>query len=149
MSTAQQAEPGEQIFSPSPVSGRIAAGAGVAVMTTGCALVSYFDPSKQNLPVCPLFALTGFACPGCGLTRGFHALFQGDILTALDFNVLLPVWATIFGYVWISMLLLAIRGKGLPMWPTHPKFLWSFMIVLIAFGVLRNIPIYPLSILFP
>jgi len=37
----------------------------------------------------------------------------------------------------------------LPMWVTHPRFLWTFVIVMVAFGVLRNIPVYPLSILFP
>jgi hypothetical protein len=129
---------------------RLTAASGVAVLTVGSAAVAYFDPAKANFfPVCPLLALTGLACPGCGLTRGFHALFHGDIIPALDFNLLVPVWAFIFGYVWISLLLRAVRGKGLPMWMTRPQFLWAFMIVLITFGVLRNIPVWPLTILFP
>ena len=119
-------------------------------MSVGSGAVAYFDPSKANfLPVCPLYSLTGFACPGCGLTRGFHALFHGDVIAAMDFNALIPVWAVIFVYVFISLTLLAVRGRGLPMWPTTPRFLWTFMIVLLVFGVLRNLPFYPLSILFP
>ena len=129
---------------------RILAAAGVGAMVTGSAAVWYFDPTKAGFfPVCPLYSLTGFACPGCGLTRGFHALFHGDVLTALDFNALIPVWTAIFGYVFVSLALLAVRGKGLPMWPTWPRFLWTFMIALLVFGVVRNIPIYPFSILFP
>ena len=129
---------------------RLTAAAGVAVFTAGSGFVAYFDPSTMHFfPVCPLFALTGFACPGCGLTRGFHALFHGDWLTAIDFNALIPVWVVIFGYVFISLMLLAVRGKGQPMWPTSPKFLWAFMIVLLIFGVLRNMPIWPFTILFP
>ncbi|MGB7202066.1 MAG: DUF2752 domain-containing protein [Pyrinomonadaceae bacterium] len=129
---------------------RISSAGAVVTMTVGSAAVWYFDPAKANFfPVCPLLALTGLACPGCGLTRGFHAVFHGDIIPALDFNLLVPVWAFIFGYVWISLLLRAVRGKGLPMWMTRPQFLWAFMIVLITFGVLRNIPLWPFTILFP
>jgi hypothetical protein len=136
--------------SPRPITERVAAGAGVLAMAGGSAFVAYFDPTKANFfPVCPLFALTGLACPGCGLTRGFHALFNGDIIPALDFNFLIPVWAAIFGYVLVSLTLLAVRGRGLYMWPTRPNFLWSFMIVLLVFGVVRNIPVWPLTILFP
>src|SRR5262245_46650108 len=71
----------------SPMATRFCAVAGAATMLGGSGFVAYFDPSTANfLPVCPLYSLTGFACPGCGMTRGFHALFHGDVLTALDFN---------------------------------------------------------------
>lgn len=129
---------------------RIAAAAGVAAFAVGSGVVAYVNPSETHfLPVCPLYALTGLACPGCGLTRAFHALFTGDWIGALDFNLLTPVWAVIFAYVAISLTLTAIRGRGLPMWPTHPRFLMIFMVVLLIFGVLRNIPVWPLTILYP
>src|SRR4051794_34568300 len=144
---AEQQIPGLSI---SPIAERFAAAAGAAGMAAGFGVVAYLDPTKVNfLTVCPLYSLTGFACPGCGLTRGFHALFHGDVLAALDLNALIPVWVVIFGYVWMSLVLLAVRGKGLPMWPVWPKFLFVFMIVLLTFGVLRNIPAWPFTILFP
>jgi hypothetical protein len=137
-------------YSISPLAERLSAATGAAVIGGGSAFVGLLDPTTYSFyPVCPLYALTGFACPGCGLTRGFHALFHGDVLTALDFNALIPVWAAIFAYVFVSLSLLAIRGRGLPMWPTAPRFLWGFMIVLLAFGVLRNLPFYPFTVLFP
>ena len=129
---------------------RALAGLGAVVMAGGVALAATYDPAKSNLfPVCPLFALTGFACPGCGLTRGFHSLFNGDIIPAIDFNAMIPLWVVIFSWIFISLVLTAIRGRGLKMWPTYPKFLMVFMVVLIGFGVLRNIPVWPLTILFP
>lgn len=130
--------------------GRFTAAAAAAGIAGASALVAAYNPTEVNfLPVCPLYQLTGLACPGCGLTRGFHALFHGDVITALDFNALLAVWAVIIAYVWLSLLVYLIRGRGLPMWPTHPTFLWVFFIVLFVFGVLRNIPVYPFTILFP
>ncbi len=133
-----------------PLSKRALAAAGVGAMGIGAAFAFLFDPAKSNLlPVCPLFSLTGFACPGCGLTRGFHSLFNGDIIPAIDFNALIPVWAVIFTWIFLSLALTVVRGKGLPMWPTYPKFLWVFLIVLMGFGVLRNVPVWPFTILFP
>lgn len=129
---------------------RLAAISGVAALSAGSVAVWYFDPAKANVfPACLLLSVTGFACPGCGLTRGFHELFHGRFIPALDFNLLIPVWAFVLGYVWISLLMLAVRGRGLPMWMKDPKFLWASMVVLLVFGVLRNIPVWPLTILFP
>ncbi len=145
-----QVEQEIQDLAPPSLIERLGAATAVIAMGTAGVVGFLFDPVKSNFfPVCPLFSLTGLACPGCGLTRGFHALFHGDLIAALDFNLLLPIWVVIIGYVFISLVLLAVRGRGLPMWPSYPKFLWGFMIVLVGFGVLRNIPVWPLTILFP
>src|SRR6187549_1876594 len=94
----------------SPLVERLTAAAGVAGLTVGSAYVAYFDPATFHFfPLCPLFELTGFACPGCGLTRGFHALFHGDMLTALDFNALIPLVTIFLGYIFVSMFLIAVR----------------------------------------
>jgi len=129
---------------------RISAAAGIIAMAGGTSLVWAFDPSTTHfLPVCPLYSLTGFACPGCGLTRGFHALFHGDVFTALDFNALIPIWSAIFGYLFVSLCLMAIRGRGLPWKFISPSMLVGFLVLLISFGVLRNLPYYPFTVLFP
>jgi drug/metabolite transporter (DMT)-like permease len=129
---------------------RISAAAGVIAMLGGASVVWAFDPSQTHiLPVCPLYALTGFACPGCGLTRGFHALFHGDALTALDFNALIPLWTFVFGYLFLSLTLTALRGHGLPWRWVSPSMLFGFLVLLIGFGVIRNLPYYPFSVLFP
>ena len=129
---------------------RTLAGVGVATMGGGAAVVAYFDPTQVHFfPVCPLYAVTGFACPGCGLTRGFHALFHGDVTTALHFNVLIPIWAVIFAAVAISLVLMAVRGRGLPFNKISPNWLWVLMVLMLAFGVLRNLPFYPFTLLFP
>lgn len=129
---------------------RVLAAAGALAVSAGTAVVWYYNPSNVNfLPVCPMLSLTGFACPGCGLTRGFHALFHGDIAAALEYNALIPLFALGLGFFFISMLLVALRGNGFPKWAYSPKPLWAFFAILLVFGVVRNLPFYPFSVLFP
>ena len=119
-------------------------------MAAGASVVWYFDPSKPGLlPVCPLYSLTGFACPGCGMTRGFHALLHGDIAAALGFNAMIPLFVLLFGFIFVTLFSVATRGKGFMRLTDSPKFLVGFLVVLVAFGFVRNLPIYPLTLLFP
>ena len=146
----EMSRPGSDIEVTASPRTRVFAGLGAVTMVAGVGLAASFDPGRSNLfPVCPLFALTGLACPGCGLTRGFHSLFNGDIIPAIDFNAMIPFWVVIFAWIFFSLFLTALRGRGLAMWPTYPKFLWVFMVVLFGFGILRNVPVWPLTILFP
>lgn len=129
---------------------RLLAAAGVFVISVGVVFVWFFNPASAGFfPVCPLYKITGIACPGCGLTRGFHALFHGDVWTALDFNALIPVFAFVFGYFSVSLFLVAVRGRGLSWRFFPPAALWGFLIGLALFAILRNLPIYPFSVLAP
>ena len=129
---------------------RTLAAAGFFVFAAGCFVVGFFKPSNAGFfPGCPLLDLTGFACPGCGLTRAFHALFHGDFLIALDFNALLPIFAVSFVYLLILLMSIAARGKGLRFTIFTPASLWVFLGFAVVFGVLRNVPVYPLEVLFP
>jgi hypothetical protein len=83
------------------------------------------------------------------MTRGFHALFHGDILTALDFNALIPLFVLIFGFFFVSMLLVVVRGYAFPRWSLSLPAIWGLLGLMLLFGVLRNLPFYPFSILFP
>ena len=129
---------------------RAVAAMGAVGLASGAGVVAYFDPSQSNFfPVCPLYALTGFACPGCGLTRGFHALFHGDVLGALDYNAMLPFFALLIGFGFVSMVYFAARGRSMPVNLLHPTALYAFLVLLLVFGVTRNLPWYPFNVLFP
>jgi len=129
---------------------RILAGAGVAALFVGSFVVWFFDPSKAGFfPGCPLLQVTGFACPGCGLTRAFHELFHGHVISALDYNALFPIYAAIFGYLAILFASIALRARHLSFNLLNPTTLGVFLGLSAVFGVLRNIPVHPLSVLFP
>lgn len=126
------------------------AAAGLATLAAGCFIVGYFDPQKTSfLPGCPLLNITGFACPGCGLTRGFHELFHGNFIAALDFNALVPVYAAIFLFLAALFASIALRGRDLRFSILSPVSLGIFLGVSFVFGVIRNIPVDPLTVLFP
>lgn len=129
---------------------RILAAAGVLAAGGASLFVWYFNPSTQGIfPVCPLFKFTGLACPGCGLTRGFHALFHGEVRAALDFNLMLPVYAVFFAYLFLAMSLIALRGRGISFNFLRPAVVWGFLITSFVFAVLRNLPVYPFTVLYP
>jgi hypothetical protein len=129
---------------------RLTAGGFILAGGAAAAAVGFFNPVTAGFfPVCPLYAVTGIYCPGCGLTRGFHALFHGDILSALHFNAMLPFYAFLLGYVFISTLLIAVRGRGLSYKVFRPWLLYGFLAVSLTYMVLRNIPGYPFNLLAP
>lgn len=138
-----------QIFKSSTTE-RILAAAGIFIFLGGAFIVRFFNPTTAGFfPVCPLFTMTGFACPGCGLTRGFHALVHGDILTALGFNAMIPVYAFIFGYLFITMIFIAFLGRSIQLSIFKPKYIWGFFIFSLVFFIARNIPAYPFTLLYP
>ena len=127
---------------------RVLAGAGILAGLAGAFAVGYFNPAGAGFfPACPFHWLTGLNCPGCGLTRGFHALFQGDVLTALHFNALLPVYLLLFLYLFVSLGLILIRGRGLKFRAFSPRVLYGFLALTLIFSVIRNLPFYPFNFL--
>ena len=134
----------------SSITERFLASTGILAAAASAFVVGNFNPTTAGFfPVCPLYQMTGIACPGCGLTRGFHALFHGDVLTALDYNAILPFYLFILGYFFVSLLLIAVRGRGLSWNVFPPAAMYGFLIVALVFTVLRNLPIYPFSVLAP
>ena len=139
----------EELFKSSTTE-RILAAAGIAATVGGSAFVWFFNPTTAGIfPACPLFQMTGIACPGCGLTRGFHALFHGDFLTALGFNALLPIFAFVFAYLFVAMVLIAVRGRAIKFQIFQPSLIWGFLILSLVFAVVRNLPFYPFTLLYP
>ena len=124
--------------------------AGVGGMSAVVFTVGYFNPATAGFfPVCPLLSLTGLACPGCGMTRGLHALLHGNFAGALDYNLLLPAILFFFGYLFVSLVLTVARGRGLDFKLFTPKVIWGFFAAALVFSVVRNLPFYPFNILYP
>lgn len=111
-----------------------------------------FDPSAagSRFPACQFHSLTGWWCPGCGLTRGFHQLLNGNVAAAVGHNMFVPfvLVAAVLG--WASWLRTSWGRSGLHVPPCITRVATIGMPVLLAvYGVLRNLPVSPFSSLAP
>ena len=46
---------------------------------------------ETDQSLCPLKMLTGFPCPGCGITKSLVYFYEGDILKSLYYHILGPM----------------------------------------------------------
>jgi Protein of unknown function (DUF2752) len=114
----------------------------LAVVVAGVAGITLFsfNPASNALyPRCMFHEMTGLYCPGCGTTRAFHQFLHGNLGAAFRSNVLAISLLPLAGY-------LMVWGGQRQLKPT---WIWLLLGVAIAFGVLRNIPVYPFTLMIP
>lgn len=111
----------------------------VAAGLAALAVTTVVDPFTVGLPLCPVHALTGLWCPGCGGTRMVWALAHGDLLLALRSNIAVMAGLPLFAVAWAAWLRTALV-PGARIGPRLQRTLFVFLVVLLVFGVARNIP---------
>lgn len=130
-----------------PTEGRKERAAALAGLGAAGAYLWALDPASDGVwPPCPSRMLLGIDCPGCGGLRGTHDLLHGDVLSALDHNVLLPATLAVLA-VMLGMWMLPLVGR--PARRLHPPQ-WALVaagVVVAAFTVLRNLPVPALEAL--
>jgi len=121
----------------------------ILLVAAGALLLLYFfvEPKNGILPKCFFHELTGLYCPGCGVQRSFHALLNGHILNAIDYNLLFILFLPLI----IFFILAFSLGRKHPStsFIYKPIFSFTVVIVVVSFWVLRNIPYNPFSWLAP
>lgn len=65
----------------------------VAILVFGGILQAVFGS------ICPMRAITGLPCPGCGMTRAAISLLQGRWDKVLQYNVLVVFWIVFILYL--------------------------------------------------
>ena len=86
---------------------------------------------------CPFRTITGWLCPGCGITHMLIALIHLDFYTAyLENPFLLLTFPFLIGQI-IYQRYLQLTKQVNPQW--NQVLLWLYVIALIIFGILRNL----------
>ena len=113
---------------------------GFGLAVAGTILLRLHDPNAADSPFAPCIfhALSGFWCPGCGITRALHAIVHGDIARAFTMNplatLLIPFGALAFAWA----------GGWRPAWAApiiqflSKPMLWVVLIP--TYWIARNLP---------
>ena len=124
-----------------------------AVVSAGIAgAIFLYLHSPQSIPFlsCLVYDLTGFYCPGCGAGRACYSILHGEWYQAFRYNPLLVIllpWITLYLILWAGDWVWNKRhriDRIVPFW-----FVFILLMIVIIFGIVRNIPIYPFTLLQP
>lgn len=103
-----------------------------------------FEPGKSGFfPACPFRALTGLNCPGCGSTRGLHALLHGDLVGAFQLNPFMVLALPFLLYALIAYTNAVMRGQQIKRNRLDGKYIWMLFAGILFFWVFRNTRFYP------
>ncbi|MFH0794385.1 MAG: DUF2752 domain-containing protein [bacterium] len=116
----------------------------------GIVVVYRYDPAHARFfPPCLFHRLTGLYCPGCGSTRALHQLLHGRPLQAMSLNPLMILCLPFLGFSLLSELVREMRGRPLPTPTLSAQGICGLLSVILLYGVLRNLPFYPFTLLAP
>ena len=119
----------ERLQVPDTRAWRAVALACAVLLPVGIAALFLLDPEETaGFPRCPVFALTGWKCPGCGTARALHATLHGRFAEALRLNAALPAA--------LALLALCVASPRLA---RRPAFAWTVLALVLAWGVARNL----------
>lgn len=122
-----------------PMIGPVATAAAAGVFA---AVVVAVDPSEPgHYPTCPVLALTGFYCTGCGVLRAVHALLRLDFGTAWGMNPLFLLVVPMIVASWVAWLIRAWTGRP-RRWLAPPWAVTTLLTVVVLFTVARNVPAF-------
>ncbi|MCX5383014.1 DUF2752 domain-containing protein [Streptomyces sp. NBC_00083] len=112
----------------------------LAAVGSAFAYVGLVDPNHPgHYPVCPLFALTGVYCPGCGGLRSAHDFITGHLAAALGANALAVAGYLLFAVGWAVWAVRTARGLPLRISLSDRQW-WIIGSVVLIFSVVRNLP---------
>ncbi|NLD75663.1 MAG: DUF2752 domain-containing protein [Acidimicrobiales bacterium] len=112
-----------------------------AVAAAGVAVLALVDADRNEVPLCPLKAITGLDCPLCGGLRAVSALTRMNVAEAMDHNALFTLSVPLLVAAWLAWLWASIRPE--PRWQPPTWAVPALLTVLVAFAVARNLPYYP------
>jgi len=119
----------------------------------GIAIIVFFqyNPNESSFFIpCPFHFITGLHCPGCGSQRALHQLVHFNIFGAFRYNPLLVLSLPILIYsVGITLYNFVNQTKYRVSFFYNNTFIYVYFGIVVAFWILRNIPIEPFSCLAP
>ena len=110
--------------------------AAIVIVVAAVALYMIDPATCRWAPKCIFHTLTGWQCPGCGISRAAHAALHGHLAEAIRYN-----W---FFLVSIPYLLAVAAVTVWPQLPArryiiHRYVAYTYVVLFMAWWVVRNI----------
>ncbi len=122
----------------------------IVIFLAGSCFLYYHNPRENRWLVCIIYGLTGYYCPGCGAGRACYSILHGQFYAAFRYNPLLCILLPWFAlYIGVCVIQWLVTGREtvsvkIPMWVAY-----IILAVVVLYGVLRNIDVYPFTLLAP
>lgn len=106
-------------------------------------ILYYFTFSEFKAIPCIFHLITGFYCPGCGITRMIFSLIKFDFYQAFRYNPLIFIFIPFILLVFIDFIIKWLIGRKNFLYLKISNKVWMILLVItLLFGVIRNIPFF-------
>lgn len=120
-----------------------------AVCAVGALYLYHHNPYSYPLP-CIFYLLTGLYCPGCGAGRACYSILHLRFKDAFCYNPLMTILLPLIGlYIVVRLTDWVITGGNHVDSKISVKLLVWILIFTFIYGILRNIPVFPFTLLAP
>ena len=115
---------------------------GALLCTQAVGVVFLAQTSKVFIGLeCPIRAVIGIQCPGCGSSRCIRAIGNGDLMAGMRYNPFLTIsllGLALFGFLGVSSPVTASNLTNF--FRSHQQFFFTLLVIAtIVFTVARNI----------
>lgn len=122
--------------------------AGAAALC-GAVYLYFHDPYRHPIP-CTFYLLTGLYCPGCGAGRACYSILHLRFVDAFCYNPLMTILLPLIGlYIAVRAADWGITGGNHIDGKISAKALLWLLVIILIYGILRNIPVFPFTLLAP
>lgn len=120
----------------------------VSIMTlaaiAGLWVLARWNPADYSFfPRCAFYTVSGWHCPGCGTQRAIHQMLHGKFVDAFFLNPLATLVAPVLACCFMVTAVYRLRGKTGPCVYIRSRWIWLLAYSVIAFWLLRNLPLSP------
>lgn len=89
---------------------------------------------------CPLHLATGLWCPGCGVTRMSLSLLRLDLMAAWRANPGLLLLSPVLALLSLRLAARYVRTGAARLTGRENALVWCMAVLMLAYGVIRNLP---------
>lgn len=120
-----------------------------AASVAGAFYLYHHDPYSYPLP-CIFYVITGLYCPGCGAGRACYSILHLRFKDAFCYNPLMTLLLPLLGlYIAARAIDWMVTGGNHVDGKISVKLLVWILVIVFIYGVLRNIPVFPFTLLAP